>query len=133
MNLSAICAGFACLALLTIPLKTAAQLDSPAANAAIQRNVQAARAERVRKAMFDDNTLEFLAAQLKTEIARSRPDTVSVTVTKRAEEIENWRAKSEPSPSKTAIFEQRKSVFWIRLCHRIKGDPKMSPSVRRRS
>lgn len=93
MNLSAICAGVACLALLTIPLKTAAQLDSPAANAAIQRNMQAARAERLRKAMADANTLEFLAAQLKTEIAKSRPDTVSVTVTKRAEEIEKLARK----------------------------------------
>jgi len=95
----AICAGVACLALLTIPLKTAAQLDSPAADAAVQRNVQAARVERLRKAMSDANTLEFLAAQLKTEIAKSRPDTVSVTVIKRAEEIEKLahkiRAESE--------------------------------------
>jgi len=91
--------GVACLALLTIPLKTAAQLDSPAANAAVQRNVQAAWVERLRKAMSDANTLEFLAAQLKTEIAKSRQYTVSVTVIKRAEEIEKLahkiRAESE--------------------------------------
>jgi hypothetical protein len=88
-------------------MPTAAQLDSPAATAAVQRNLQAARVERLRKAMSDANTLEFLAAQLKTEIAKSRPDTVSVTVTKRAQEIKNWRGKSEPSPSNTVIFEMR--------------------------
>jgi hypothetical protein len=93
MRISAICAGVACLALLTAPLKTAAQPDSPAANAATQRNLQAARVERLRKAMSDANTLEFLAAQLKVEIAKSRPDTISVTVTKRAEEIEKLAKK----------------------------------------
>ena len=92
MNHSAICVGVACLALLTVPLKTAAQIDSPAANAAVQKNLQAARAERLRKAMSDANTLEFLAAQLKTEIAKFR-DTVSVTVNKRAGEIEKLAHK----------------------------------------
>jgi ATP-dependent helicase/DNAse subunit B len=89
------CGGFACFALLMVlpAVPTAAQLDSPAANAAVQRNLQAARVERLRKAMSDANTLEFLAAQLKTEIAKSRPDTVSVTVTKRAEEIEKLARK----------------------------------------
>ena len=92
-RISAICAGVAGLALLTVPLKAAAQLHSPAANAAVQRNLQAARVERLRKAMSDADTLEFLAAQLYTEIAKSRPDTVSVTVTKRAEEIEKLARK----------------------------------------
>lgn len=95
MRISAICGGLACLALLMVLLAvpTAAQVDSPAANAATLRNLQAARVERLRKAMSDANTLEFLAAQLKTEIAKSRPDTVSVTVTKRAEEIEKLARK----------------------------------------
>jgi hypothetical protein len=61
-----ICAIYA-LALLTVPLKTSAQPDSPAANAATQRNLQAARVERLRKAMSDAKTLEFLAAQLYVE------------------------------------------------------------------
>jgi hypothetical protein len=93
MRICAIYAGVACLALLTVPLKTSAQPDSPAANAATQRNLQAARVERLRKAMSDAKTLEFLAAQLYVEIGKSRPDTVSVTVTKRAEEIEKLARK----------------------------------------
>jgi ATP-dependent helicase/DNAse subunit B len=87
--------GVACLALLMISLtnQTAAQLDSPAATAATQKNLQAARVERLRKAMSDANTLEFLAAQLKTEIAKSKPDTVSINVSRRAEEIEKLARK----------------------------------------
>jgi hypothetical protein len=107
MNHSAICVGVACLALLTVPLKTAAQIDSPAANAAVQKNLQAARAERLRKAMSDANTLEFLAAQLKTEIAKFRPDTVSVTVTKRAEEIEKLAHKIRTESEQYRTIEMR--------------------------
>jgi hypothetical protein len=94
MNLSAVCAGVACLTLLTIPLETTAQLDSPAANAAIQRNVQAARVERLRKVMSDANTLEFLAAQLKIEIAQSRPDKWAEEIEKLARKI---KTESEPN------------------------------------
>ena len=95
MKISAMCGGITCVAFLTVSLAmpTAAQLDSPAATAATQRSLQAARVERLRKAMADANTLEFLAAQLKVEIAKSRPDTISVTVTKRAEEIEKLAKK----------------------------------------
>jgi hypothetical protein len=87
--------GIACLALLIVSLakQAAAQPDSPAANAATLKNLQAARVERLRKAMSDANTLEFLAAQLKTEIAKSRPDTISINVSKRAEEIEKLAHK----------------------------------------
>jgi hypothetical protein len=102
IRISAICGGVACLALLTVPLEAASQPNSPAANAATQRNLQAARLERLRKAMSDAKTLEFLAGQLYVEIAKSRPDTVSVTVTKRAEEIEKLARKirtgSEQNP-----------------------------------
>jgi ATP-dependent helicase/DNAse subunit B len=104
MNLSAICVGVACLALLTVPLETAAQLDSPAAAAALQRNVQAARVERLRKAMSDANTLEFLAAQLKAELAKSRPDTVSLSVAKRAEEIEKLARKIRTESEQNHYF-----------------------------
>lgn len=93
IRISAICGGVACLALLTVPLEAAAQPDSPAANAATQRNLQAARVERLRTAMSEAKTLEFLAGQLYVEIGKSRPDTVSVTVTKRAEEIEKLARK----------------------------------------
>ena len=104
MRISPICAGVACLALLTVPLKAAAQLDSPAANAAVQRNLQAARVERLRKAMSDANTLEFLAGQLYTEIAKSRPDVVSVTVTKRAAEIEKLARKIRTESEQNRYF-----------------------------
>jgi hypothetical protein len=87
--------GVACLALLMVSMtkQAVAQLDSPAAITATQKNLQAARVERLRKAMSDANTLEFLAAQLKTEIAKSKPDTISINVTKRAEEIEKLAHK----------------------------------------
>jgi hypothetical protein len=113
MRISAISGGTVCVALLTVSLAkpTAAQVDSRAAHSDVQRNPQAARVERLRKAMSDANTLELLAAQLYVEIGKSRPDTLSVTVTQRTEEIENWRAKSEPNPSNTAIFELRTKVF----------------------
>ena len=95
MKISAMGGGITCFVFLTVSLAmpTAAQLDSPTSNAATQRNLQAARVERLRKAMSDANTLELLAAQLKVEIAKSRPDTISVTVTKRAEEIEKLAKK----------------------------------------
>jgi hypothetical protein len=52
--------------------------------------------------MSDAKTLESLAAQLYVEIGKSRPDTVSVTVPKRAEEIEKLarkiRTESEQNP-----------------------------------
>jgi ATP-dependent helicase/DNAse subunit B len=100
------CGGFACLALLMVlpALPTAAQPDSPAANAATLKNLQAARVERLRKAMSDANTLEFLAAQLKTEIAKSKPDTVSVTITKRAEEIEKLARKIRTESDQNRYF-----------------------------
>ena len=87
--------GVVCLALLMVSLtkQAAAQPSSPAANAAIQKNLQAARVERLRKAMSDADTLEILAAQLRVEIAKSGPDTISVTVTKRAQEIEKLARK----------------------------------------
>ena len=90
-----ICGGVACLALLMVSLtkQAAAQPSSPAANAVIQKDLQAARVERLRKAMSDANTLELLVAQLKVEIAKSRPDTISISVTKRAEEIEKLARK----------------------------------------
>jgi hypothetical protein len=90
-----ICGGIVCVALLMVSQtkQAAAQPDSPAARAATQQNVQAARVDRLRKAMSDANTLEFLAAQLKTEVAKSSLDTISVNVTKRAEEIEKLARK----------------------------------------
>jgi ATP-dependent helicase/DNAse subunit B len=95
MKISAMCGGIVCVALLTVSLATptAAQPDSPAANAATLKNLQAARVERLRKAMSDANTLEFLVAQLKTEIAKSKPDTISIPISKRAEEIEKLARK----------------------------------------
>ena len=89
------CGGIACLALLMTSLtkQAAAQPSSPEANAAIQKNLQAARVERLRKAMSDADTLEVLAAQLKIEIATSKPDTISITVTKRTQEIEKLARK----------------------------------------
>jgi len=87
--------GVACLALLMVSLTKQAttQPNSPAANVATQKNLQSARVERLRKAMSDANTLEFLAAQLRVEIAKSKPDTISINVTKRAEEIEKLAHK----------------------------------------
>jgi uncharacterized protein (DUF2344 family) len=95
MKKLSICGGVACLALLMVSLtkQASAQPNSQAANAAIQKDLQAARVERLRKAMSDANTLEFLAAQLRVEIAKSRPDTISITVTKKAEEIEKLAHK----------------------------------------
>jgi hypothetical protein len=106
MRISGMCGGFACLALLMVlpAVPTSAQPDSPAANAAVQKNLQAARVERLRKAMSDANTLEFLAAQLKTEIAKSKPDTVSVTITKRAEEIEKLARKIKTESAQYRYF-----------------------------
>jgi hypothetical protein len=54
--------------------------------------------------MSDANTLEFLAGQLYTEIAKSRPDVVSVTVTKRAAEIEKLARKIRTESEQNRYF-----------------------------
>jgi type VI protein secretion system component VasF len=95
MKISAWCSGVAWLALLTVAvaMETAAQPDSPAATVAIQRSLQAARIERHRNAILDAEHLQFLAAQLRDELAKSSPESISATAIKRSQEIEKLSRK----------------------------------------
>jgi hypothetical protein len=86
---------FACLVFLVVPpaTSTAIQPASPAADRAIQKELQAQRIDIHRKAVADARRLQLLATQLNDEMARSTPDTLPVDVVKRTKEIEQLARK----------------------------------------